>query len=89
MQRLQSRAAGAQRQSPTPDAPGAAAYVDVDRDTAARLSSSRGHIDDALYSAFGQRIVSTIFTETNQYRVILEGRPEPMSQPAGARACCS
>jgi multidrug efflux pump len=32
-------------------------------------------VDDALYSAFGQRIVSTIFTETNQYRVILEGQP--------------
>ncbi len=55
-------------------AQGLAAYVDVDRDTAARLSITASSVDDALYSAFGQRIVSTIFTETNQYRVILEAR---------------
>ncbi|HET9668249.1 MAG TPA: efflux RND transporter permease subunit [Casimicrobiaceae bacterium] len=56
-------------------AQGLTAYVDVDRDTAARLGISASAVDDALYSAFGQRIVSTIFTETNQYRVILEARP--------------
>jgi multidrug efflux pump len=39
---------------------------------ASRLSITAASIDDALYSAFGQRIVSTIFTETNQYRVILK-----------------
>ncbi|MDB5751824.1 MAG: putative inner rane transporter [Ramlibacter sp.] len=55
---------------------GAAVYVEVDRDTAARLNISTASIDDALYSAFGQRIVSTIFTETNQYRVILEARTD-------------
>jgi multidrug efflux pump len=49
-----------------------AIFVDVDRDSAARLGVSTAAVDDALYSAFGQRIVSTIFTETNQYRVILE-----------------
>jgi multidrug efflux pump len=54
---------------------GLAAFVDIDRDTAARLSITPSSIDDALYSAFGQRIISTIFTETNQYRVILEARP--------------
>jgi multidrug efflux pump len=53
---------------------GLAAYVDIDRDTAARLSITPSSIDDALYSAFGQRIISTIFTETNQYRVILESK---------------
>jgi len=58
------------------NATGAAVYVEVDRDTAARLNISSSTIDDALYSAFGQRIVSTIFTETNQYRVILEARTE-------------
>ncbi|HVZ44718.1 MAG TPA: efflux RND transporter permease subunit [Ramlibacter sp.] len=58
------------------DASGAAVYVDIDRDTAARLNISAASIDDALYSAFGQRIVSTIFTETNQYRVVLESRPD-------------
>lgn len=56
-------------------AQGLAAYVDVNRDTASRLSITASSVDDALYSAFGQRIVSTIFTETNQYRVILEAQP--------------
>jgi multidrug efflux pump len=62
-------------------ASGAAVYVDIDRDTAGRLGITASAIDDALYSAFGQRIVSTIFTETNQYRVILESRPEPAAHP--------
>jgi multidrug efflux pump len=53
-------------------ATGVAAFVSIDRDSASRLSITAASIDDALYSAFGQRIVSTIFTETNQYRVILE-----------------
>jgi multidrug efflux pump len=60
----------------------AAAYVTVDRDTASRLSVTAASIDDALYSAFGQRIVSTIFTETNQYRVILEARRDDIATPA-------
>ena len=55
---------------------GAAAFIDIDRDTASRLSITAASIDDALYSAFGQRIVSTIFTETNQYRVILEAQQD-------------
>jgi multidrug efflux pump len=54
---------------------GLAAYIDIDRDTAARLGVTASAVDDALYSAFGQRIISTIFTETNQYRVILEAQP--------------
>jgi multidrug efflux pump len=65
-------------------ATGAAAYVDIDRDTAARLSITASDIDDALYSAFGQRIVSTIFTETNQYRVILEAKPGLLTAPVVA-----
>ncbi|NPC57576.1 efflux RND transporter permease subunit [Caenimonas soli] len=64
------------------DASGAAVYVDIDRDTAARLNISAATIDEALYSAFGQRIVSTIFTQTNQYRVILEARPDAAATPA-------
>ncbi|RZJ14466.1 MAG: multidrug transporter subunit MdtC, partial [Haliea sp.] len=64
------------------DASGAAIYVDIDRDTAARLNITVASIDEALYSAFGQRIVSTIFTETNQYRVILEARPDAQATPA-------
>ncbi|AVR97706.1 efflux RND transporter permease subunit [Pseudoduganella armeniaca] len=62
-------------------ATGAAAYVNIDRDTASRLSVTAAAIDDALYSAFGQRIVSTIFTETNQYRVILEAAPGSLTTP--------
>jgi multidrug efflux pump len=57
-------------------ASGAAAFVNIDRDSASRLSITAASIDDALYSAYGQRIVSTIFTETNQYRVILEAQHE-------------
>jgi multidrug efflux pump len=59
-----------------------AAYVSIDRDTSSRLSVTAASIDDALYSAFGQRIVSTIFTETNQYRVILEARRDDITTPA-------
>ncbi|MGV8805359.1 MAG: efflux RND transporter permease subunit [Polaromonas sp.] len=63
------------------DAQGASAYIHIDRDTASRLAISSASIDDALYSAFGQRIVSTIFTETNQYRVILEALPDQLTTP--------
>ena len=63
-------------------AQGTAAFITVDRDTASRLGISTSAIDDALYSAFGQRIVSTIFTETNQYRVILEALPDSRATAA-------
>ncbi|MDP3168982.1 MAG: efflux RND transporter permease subunit, partial [Polaromonas sp.] len=63
-------------------AQGSSAYIKVDRDTASRVGVTTSAIDDALYSAFGQRIVSTIFTETNQYRVILEAMPDQLSTPA-------
>jgi len=62
-------------------AQGLSAFVDIDRATASRLSVTASAVDDALYSAFGQRIVSTIFTETNQYRVILEAQPEQLGSP--------
>ncbi|QEA11659.1 efflux RND transporter permease subunit [Comamonas flocculans] len=56
------------------------AMVRVDRDTAARLGVATSTLDNTLYNAYGQRIVSTIFSETNQYRVILEAaRPEAAS----------
>ena len=48
----------------------------IDRDTASRLGVSPQAIDDVLYDAFGQRQISTIFTQLNQYRVILEVKPE-------------
>ena len=55
---------------------GLTAYLDIDRDTAGRFGITPATIDNALYDAFGQRIVSTIFTNTNQYRVILEADPK-------------
>jgi multidrug efflux pump len=54
---------------------GIAAYIDVDRDSAGRFGITVGTVDNALYDAFGQRIISTIFTQSNQYRVILEASP--------------
>ena len=60
---------------------GFTAFVEVDRDAAARVNLTLSSLDETLYSAFGQRIVSTIFTETNQYRVILEARPGLFSKP--------
>jgi multidrug efflux pump len=54
---------------------GLAASIIIDRDSAARLGISVGTVDNALYDAFGQRIVSTIFTQSNQYRVIIEADP--------------
>ncbi|MEQ1601894.1 MAG: MdtB/MuxB family multidrug efflux RND transporter permease subunit [Methylophilaceae bacterium] len=55
---------------------GLQAYVNIDRQTASRLGVSTAAIDSALYSAFGQRLVSTIFTQSNLYRVVLEAKPE-------------
>ncbi|OBV36928.1 efflux RND transporter permease subunit [Janthinobacterium psychrotolerans] len=63
-------------------ATGAAVNVAIDRDSAARMSVTTATVDDALYNAFGQRIISTIFTETNQYRVILEAQPGIVTTPA-------
>jgi multidrug efflux pump len=56
-------------------------HLDVDRDTASRLGISAQAIDDTLYDAFGQRIVSTTFTQLNQYRVILEVDPKARQAP--------
>ncbi|WP_092940014.1 efflux RND transporter permease subunit [Paracidovorax wautersii] len=64
-------------------AQGLSAYVDIDRNTASRVGVTASSVDDTLYSAFGQRIVSTIFTETNQYRVILEAQQEHLNSPEG------
>ena len=54
---------------------GLAAYITIDRATAGRFGVTPATVDNALYDAFGQRIVSTIFTQSNQYRVILEADP--------------
>ena len=61
---------------------GLQAYVEIDRATASRLGVTTAAIDNALYNAFGQRLISTIFTQNNQYRVILETLPEYQKGPA-------
>jgi multidrug efflux pump len=53
----------------------------IDRDTASRLGLSMQQIDDTLYDAFGQRLVSTMFTQLNQYHVVLEVAPEFRNNP--------
>ena len=54
---------------------GLAAYITIDRDTAGRFGITPATVDNALYDSFGQRIVSTVFTQSNQYRVILQADP--------------
>jgi multidrug efflux pump len=54
---------------------GLSAYILIDRPTAGRFGITPATVDNALYDSFGQRIVSTIFTQSNQYRVILEADP--------------
>jgi multidrug efflux pump len=57
----------------------------IDRATAARLGVSTRLIDETLYSAFGQRQVSTIYTQLNQYRVVMEVAPEFWQSPDALR----
>jgi multidrug efflux pump len=61
---------------------GLQAYFEINRDAASRLGISVADIDDALYSAFGQRQISTLFTQASQYRVILEADPRNIVGPA-------
>ena len=65
---------------------GLQAWLDIDRDAAGRFGLSMSAIDNALYSAFGQRQVSTIFTQANQYRVVLEVAPQFQASPASLEA---
>lgn len=60
--------------------------VDVDRDAAARLGVSKSTIDDVLYDAFGQRLISTIYTQSAQYRVVLEVAPAFRLSPDSLRS---
>jgi multidrug efflux pump len=52
------------------------AYIEIDRDAAGRLGITPASINSALYSAYGQRLISTIYTQSNQYRVVLEVMPQ-------------
>ena len=56
-------------------------YVNIDRSTASRFGITTAAIDNTLYSAYGQRLVSTIFTQSNQYRVVLELDPKDQESP--------
>jgi multidrug efflux pump len=60
---------------------GHAVTVAINRDIASRLGISAAAVDNALYDAFGQRIISTIFTQSTQYRVILESQPGMLTSP--------
>ena len=55
--------------------------IEIDRDAASRLGLSASVIDETLYDAFGQRQVATMYTATNQYKVILEVQPEFQNDP--------
>ncbi len=58
-------------------------YLEIDREAASRLGVTATAISDALYDAFGQRQVSTIFTQSNQYRVVVETAPQFRQDPSG------
>ena len=60
-------------------------HLTIDRATASRLGISAQLVDATLYDAFGQRFVSTIFTQLNQYRVVLETAPRFREDPSGLR----
>ena len=60
-------------------------YVDIDRELAGRLGVSVQNINDTLYDAFGQRQVSTIYAQTNQYRVVLEAQPRYLADPTSLK----
>jgi len=60
-------------------------FLDIDRDSASRLGVTPAAINAALYNAFGQRLVSTIFTQSSQYRVVLEVMPEFRRGPDALR----
>ena len=59
--------------------------LDIDRSTAARLGINSSAIDSALYDAFGQRQVSTIYTQLNQYHVVMEMDPRFLQNPDGLK----
>jgi multidrug efflux pump len=67
-------------------AAGQSVYINIDRVNAARYGITPATVDSALYDAFGQRIISTIFTQTDQYRVIMGVDPGQMTSVASLGA---
>ena len=63
------------------DNQGRVSYVTINREVAARYGITASDIDTALYNAYGQRLISTIFTQANQYRVVLEVAPQFQKSP--------
>ncbi|ONM42676.1 multidrug transporter subunit MdtC, partial [Halopseudomonas pachastrellae] len=64
---------------------GLEAYVEIDRDAAARLGLNVTDVANTLYNAFGQRQIATLFTQANQYRVIMEVDPQFAGTPDSLR----
>jgi multidrug efflux pump len=64
---------------------GLAAGLQIDRPTASRMGISAQMVDDTLYDAFGQRQVSIIYTQLNQYHVVMEVAPQFWQNPDGLR----
>ena len=60
---------------------GLATHINIDRQTAARVGITAQGIDSALYDAYGQRLISILFTQLNQYHVVLEVKPEFQRDP--------
>jgi multidrug efflux pump len=60
---------------------GLAVYLSIDRVTASRLGIAPSTIDNTLYDAFGQRQINTMYTQTNQYHVVLEAQPQFQKDP--------
>ena len=64
---------------------GLAATLEIDRETAGRMGISAQAIDDTLYDAFGQRQVSVMYTQLNQYHVVMEVEPKFWQNPDGLK----
>ena len=76
VERLQAVAGTGRRRHRPAGRTASQVYVEIDRATASRYGITPATVDNALYDAFGQRIISTIFTQSNQYRVMLEAQPQ-------------
>ena len=92
LKRWSSRLADAMRNQPAlididtdQEENGVETFVSVDRDSAARLGVNMRDVNNALYNSFGQRQVSTIYDELNQYRVIMEVAPAFATSPESLR----
>ena len=63
--------------------------MNIDRDKAAAMQVNANQIENALYDAYGPRWVSTIYGAVNEYKVLLELKPEYQADPRAFRCCTS